>query len=123
KLVTSKPSQGNEPNVMLGRAVFSRVCAQCHTMFDAGGNIGPGLTGSNRADLMYLLGNIIAPSALVGKDYQAQILTDNDGRTFTGIVKEEDDNSITLATATEVVIIPKAELDPEVGREISEQSM
>jgi hypothetical protein len=32
-----------------GRAVFVRVCANCHTLFDAGGKVGPNLTGSQRA--------------------------------------------------------------------------
>jgi len=123
KLLTTKPAKQNEPDVMLGRAVFAKVCAQCHTMFDAGGNIGPQLTGSNRADLDYLLSNIVDPSALVGKDYQMQVLLTGDGRLLTGIVKEEDDKSITLATANEVVIIPKSELEKVGGREISEQSM
>src|SRR5690606_5140753 len=45
-------------NLMRGRAVFNRVCAQCHTLFGSGGQVGPELTGSNRADLDYLLSNV-----------------------------------------------------------------
>src|SRR6201999_234387 len=29
-----------------GRLIFSKTCAPCHTLFDAGGNVGPNLTGS-----------------------------------------------------------------------------
>src|SRR5262249_7055874 len=32
-----------------GRAVFNRTCLACHRLFDAGGDLGPELTGSDRA--------------------------------------------------------------------------
>jgi cytochrome c2 len=32
-------------NLSHGRTVFSKTCAQCHTLFDAGGKLGPNLTG------------------------------------------------------------------------------
>jgi hypothetical protein len=31
-----------------GREVFARTCQQCHTLFDAGGDVGPNITGANR---------------------------------------------------------------------------
>src|SRR5690606_13612916 len=39
----------------LGRAVYAATCQQCHLLFGVGGQVGPDLTGSNRADLDYLL--------------------------------------------------------------------
>ncbi|MEO2088140.1 MAG: PVC-type heme-binding CxxCH protein, partial [Gemmataceae bacterium] len=32
-----------------GRAVFNKVCAQCHTLYGVGGKVGPEITGANRA--------------------------------------------------------------------------
>ncbi len=96
---------------MLGRAVFAKTCAQCHNLFGTGGNVGPELTGSNRADLDYLLGNVYDPSALIGKDYQATVLALKDGRVLTGIVRAEDKDAITLVTANETLIIPRAEVE------------
>ena len=49
------------PDRMLGRAVFARTCQQCHTLFDIGRKVGPDLTGSNRADLDYVLANVLDP--------------------------------------------------------------
>ena len=49
------------PDRSLGRAVFAKVCQQCHTLFGTGGQVGPDLTGSNRADLDYLLSNVLDP--------------------------------------------------------------
>ena len=37
------------PIRMLGRAVFAKTCQQCHMLYGVGANIGPDLTGSNRA--------------------------------------------------------------------------
>jgi putative heme-binding domain-containing protein len=80
-------------------------------LFDSGKTIGPELTGSNRANLDYLLENMLDPSAVIGKDYQlTQIVTDA-GRTINGIIKEENDTAVTLQTPTDVVTIPKKEID------------
>ena len=108
------------PDPQLGRSVFDKVCAQCHNLFGTGGQVGPELTGSNRADLDYLLGNIYDPSALIGKDYQATIVATEDGRVLTGIIRAEDKDAITLATANETLTIPK---DQVAERRLSESSM
>ena len=52
-----------QADVAQGRVVFTNTCAQCHTLFDAGGKVGPNLTGSQRANLDYLLENVVDPSA------------------------------------------------------------
>src|SRR5262249_19992830 len=43
----------------LGRAVFAKTCQQCHTLFGTGGKVGPDITGSQRANLDYVLSNIL----------------------------------------------------------------
>jgi putative heme-binding domain-containing protein len=98
-------------NLSHGRAVFNKTCGTCHLLFGSGKEIGPDLTGSNRANLDYLLENLLDPSALVGKDYQITIVATDDGRTITGIVKQETDTAVTLQTPTDVVTIPKAEIE------------
>jgi putative membrane-bound dehydrogenase-like protein len=93
-----------------GRLVFSKTCAQCHTMFDAGGNVGPNLTGSQRQNLDYLLENIIDPSAIVAKDYYMTVVDTKDDRTIIGIIKEESDAALVLRTPTGDMTIPKPEI-------------
>src|SRR4029079_15946078 len=73
-----------------GRAVFAKTCMQCHTLFDAGGKVGPELTGANRQDMDYLLSNILDPSAVVGKDYQATTIRTKSERVVSGLIKSED---------------------------------
>jgi putative heme-binding domain-containing protein len=103
-----------------GRAVFAKTCMQCHTLFDAGGKVGPELTGANRQDLDYLIFNILDPSAVVGKDYQATTIKTNSERIVTGIIKAEDNNAVTLQTENDILIIPKGEI---AARRLSEISM
>lgn len=117
-MLTSKPAQPADPS--LGRAMFVKTCQQCHTLFGVGGKVGPELTGSNRADMDYLLSNVLDPSALIGKDYQAHVVSTSDGRVLTGIVRAEDRDSITVLTATDIVTVPRGEIDE---RKVSDQSM
>jgi len=94
-----------------GRAVFTKTCATCHTLFDAGGRIGPELTGAQRENLDYVLSNVLDPSAVMANEYRMQLIQTADGRVLTGIVKLEDDAGLTLQTATEQVMIPKEEIE------------
>jgi putative heme-binding domain-containing protein len=103
-----------------GRVVFNKVCAQCHRLFDTGGNVGPDITGANRGDLDYLLQNILFPNAVIPNEYRASTIETKDGRVVMGVVKSQDATAYVVQTATELVTIPKAEVDKV---EESEQSM
>ena len=93
-----------------GRAIFKQTCASCHRLFDDGGDIGPELTGSQRANLDYILENVLDPSAVVAKDYQVTIIETKNGRVLTGIIKQENDKILTLQTQNEKVSLPKHEI-------------
>ncbi|MCB1224238.1 MAG: VCBS repeat-containing protein [Verrucomicrobiales bacterium] len=80
-----------------GRQTFALTCGTCHTLFGQGVALGPDLTGSNRADLNYLLENVLAPSAVVGKDYLLQSVTLNDGSVVSGLLRAENPDFLTLA--------------------------
>lgn len=94
-----------------GRVLFSGICGACHTLYGEGGKIGPDLTGSNRADLSFLLENIFDPSSVVSADFRMTLLTLNDGRVLTGIVAEENDKTLTLRQAAEETRIEKSEIE------------
>lgn len=104
-VVTRPPGEGRK-----GRAVFARVCQQCHTLFEVGGKVGPDITGSNRGDLDYILQNIVDPNAVIPNEYQTWNLETKDDRSITGIVKEQNDNAVTIVTANETLVIPRAEV-------------
>jgi putative heme-binding domain-containing protein len=103
-----------------GRATYAKTCGACHQLHGEGGRIGPNLTGSNRADLEYLLANLLDPSAIVGRDYQTTIIVTDDGRSIAGLVVQETPTSVTLETPTERVTIPLDEIDTRV---LSPQSL
>ena len=84
-------------DVSLGRETYKMTCGICHQLFGEGIAIGPDLTGSNRADLGYVLENVLAPSAVVGKDYLLTVFTMNDGSTVGGMIREETPEFIKVA--------------------------
>jgi putative heme-binding domain-containing protein len=91
--------------------MFAKTCQQCHTMFGTGGKVGPELTGSNRANLDYLLSNILDPSAVMAKEYMPSVIALADGRVITGIVKSKVGGVLTVQAANEVLLVPEKEID------------
>ena len=65
-------------------------------MYGEGGIIGPELTGSNRANLDYLLGNLLDPSGEIQDDYKMVVVTTRDGRTYVGNIAKETERQVDL---------------------------
>lgn len=97
-------------SVSQGRVLFKTICGTCHTLFGDGGKIGPDLTGSNRADLGYVLENVTNPNAILGKDYEIHILSLKDGRSVAGMVSKETDSALTVQTMTSVEVVAKTDI-------------
>ena len=79
-----------------GKAVYDRTCSACHVLYGKGGKIGPNLTGSNRADLDYILLNMLDPSGDIPEAYQLVTITTNNGQLVAGTVADEDDQRLVL---------------------------
>jgi len=107
-------------NLGHGRLLYQRICASCHRLFGEGEMVGPDLTGSDRANLDYILENILAPDAIVGRDYQMSVLLLDDGRVVSGLVTRETDTALTVRTINDSVVIPLAEIE---DRRLSELSL
>ena len=122
KAVVSNP-HGSTPDREVGRAIFAKTCQQCHTLFGTGGKIGPDITGANRANLDYLLSNVVDPSAVMAKDYQPSIIVTKSGRVITGIVRPEPQFStgpLEVMTPEQLLIVPLNDIEE---RKLSEKSM
>jgi putative membrane-bound dehydrogenase-like protein len=94
-----------------GRRLFAKTCSACHVLFGEGGKIGPDITGSNRANIDYLLENILDPSSIVGRDYRMTIISTTDGRVVSGLVQKETDSAVTLRTINDTVVIAATDID------------
>ncbi|MBP87725.1 MAG: cytochrome C [Planctomycetaceae bacterium] len=102
-----------------GRRLFSKTCASCHVLFGDGGKVGPDITGSNRADLDYILGNVIDPSAVLGKDYRMTLIATADGRVVSGLVQKETDSALMVRTINDTVLVPKSDIEERKTSELS----
>jgi putative heme-binding domain-containing protein len=94
-----------------GRNVYEANCAACHKLFGVGGDLGPELTGSNRADLDYLLENLADPSAVVGEAYLETLVWLHDGRMLNGVLVREGESAIVLRSQTETHEIALADIE------------
>jgi putative membrane-bound dehydrogenase-like protein len=103
-----------------GRQAFVKNCAACHKLYEEGGDIGPALTGSQRANLDYILENVLDPSAVVPREYQVSVIELANGRRINGIIRAETDKALTVRTANETLVVPKDEIE---SRTVSKMSM
>jgi putative membrane-bound dehydrogenase-like protein len=109
-------------NKRKGRELYNQTCFACHQMYGEGGLVGPDLTGANRTDLTYLLGNILTPSAVIKDDYKMTMIFTNDGQVYSGVLLDEDERQVRLRTVSgdDPVVIAKSQI---ADREITELSM
>ena len=97
-----------------GRLIFqNRValsCVRCHSIDGKGKASGPDLsqvTEDNSRE--YLLESIVAPNAKITKGFATVVLTMDDGRTVSGIVKHEDEQHIQLTNPDGKLITLKSD--------------
>ena len=100
-----------QPDPARGRLLFNKTCLQCHRLYGLGGDVGPELTGSDRANADYILENVLDPSAAVGRDYRLVNVLTTDGRLVSGVLKQQDDSSIVVHTVNEKVVLPREDIE------------
>lgn len=94
KPVLSLPASGTR-----GRAVFTRVCANCHTLDGEGARVGPDLSGVRNQPAEALLLHIVVPDAQIYPGYQACEIETRDGRSLSGLLVSENPEVIVLRRA------------------------
>ena len=93
-----------------GREIYKTLCGRCHKLYGEGGDLGPNLTGSDRRNLDYLLGNIFDPSAVVPAAWRVSTVLLTDGRVLTGVVDRTAGDTLTVATADAVLTLPAGDI-------------
>jgi len=104
------PERLKQAKLSRGREMFGHTCAVCHKLYGEGASVGPDLTGSGRANLGYLLENIVDPSAIVPVDYRVSEVELKDGRDLTALVVAQTDHSLTFQTPTEKFTVERNEI-------------
>jgi putative heme-binding domain-containing protein len=113
------PDELSRGDLSAGRAVFAKLCANCHQLFGDGRKVGPDITGAQRNNLDYLLENLVDPSAQVSRDFQLEVIQTESGRVVTGLVKSETDAAITVSTTDSDIVIPVDEVDVRKKSDVS----
>ncbi|MEZ6129098.1 MAG: c-type cytochrome [Planctomycetaceae bacterium] len=98
-------------NLEAGAALFKKSCANCHKLYGEGGKIGPDLTGANRNNLLYVLSNIIDPSAEVPRQFTMSVIALKSGRVITGVIIGETEQVLTVQTDKEQLAVAVADVE------------
>jgi putative membrane-bound dehydrogenase-like protein len=101
-----------DANLRGGRALFNKICANCHVLYGQGKAVGPDLTGSNRRNLDYVLENVIDPNASVAADFRMLVAVTKDGRVISGLIIEKTDKTLTFLSQSDVrFVVERADID------------
>ncbi|MGY8656543.1 MAG: PVC-type heme-binding CxxCH protein [Verrucomicrobiia bacterium] len=82
-----------------GKAVYGRVCAQCHVYEGLGFKVGPDLTGVRNQPAEALLMHIVMPNYEVVPGFTSYEVETKDDRSLNGLLASESDTSVTLRLA------------------------
>ena len=106
---------------LIGEKIFkAATCAQCHKVRGQGGAVGPELTDVLKrwkGDRLALLREVLDPSHRIDPKFAVQMIATDDGKVFTGIVKAEDKQTISLLVNPEApkpTVIKRSEIDEMV---------
>lgn len=88
-------------NKSKGAELFKRSvaasCRRCHIIDGDGGKVGPDLTIiGKQKNRQYLIESIVLPNKEIAKGFESAILILDTGRVATGIVKKENEETLTL---------------------------
>ena len=79
-----------------GKEVFARQCSKCHKVGNSGYEVGPDLLSLTNRARENLLANIVDPNADIVPGYEEYRVDTRDGRMLTGVLLEQNANSVTL---------------------------
>jgi len=83
-----------------GRAIFDKVCINCHKLGEAGKEIGPDLTTiAATRKRPEVIESLLWPSRVIADQYQPVMIQTKDGDIFSGLVTKENARAVTLVTS------------------------
>ncbi|MCP4890888.1 MAG: c-type cytochrome, partial [Planctomycetaceae bacterium] len=94
-----QPAIGLDASPLRGRALFRKLCLNCHQLQNEGHAVGPQLASITNKSKEALLVSILDPNAAVDAQYYSYSVLTQDGRTHLGKLETETASSITLLAA------------------------
>lgn len=95
-----------------GHAIFSKRCGNCHQLFGEGKKVGPPLDGYDRGNATFWLNAIIAPSMEIREGFQSYLVLTEDGRSVTGMIANQNAQTITLRNAeNEITVLDRERIE------------
>jgi putative heme-binding domain-containing protein len=82
-----------------GKAVFARLCAQCHRAGDEGHQVGPGFASLAHRSAEDLVSNILDPDLAIHPDYVAFEVATTNGEREVGLIANETGEAVELLQA------------------------
>jgi putative heme-binding domain-containing protein len=106
--VATESMNPKQLNFERGRSLFHSInCGACHRFSGLGGGVGPDLTSvPNKFTKQYLIEAIINPSKDISDQYQAQTILTSDGQVLSGIVIEQDPQTV-LVYSSDPKVAPR----------------
>jgi quinoprotein glucose dehydrogenase len=97
--------------IFQGKAEVS--CLRCHKVQGVGGEVGPDVSDIGRRQKRdYLLESLIDPNKQIAKGFETLVLTLNNGKSLTGVLKSEDAHEIRLITPEgQLLVVRKDQVD------------
>jgi quinoprotein glucose dehydrogenase len=100
-----------------GKNVFFQkiavACLRCHKVEGQGGDVGPELNGiGSKQKREYLLESLILPEKNIAKGFESLLLVLSNGKTVTGILKQDKPNELVLMDFEgKLIIVKKTDID------------
>lgn len=126
KLAAEVLAKGNAER---GEQIFRRKdlsCMKCHSLAQAGGQVGPELTAlGSISPADYVVNSILNPNLAIKEQFVTRVVLTSDGGVITGVVVDRDDSRLRLRDATgKLVTIPTADIDDEAeGKSLMPQGL
>jgi putative heme-binding domain-containing protein len=84
-------------NPINGKAVFRRVCINCHKVGNEGAALGPEMTHvGRRLDAYKIVESIVHPNAVIEEKYLSTAILTDDGRFIVGLLESETPEAVVI---------------------------
>ena len=85
-----------EGDIERGRAVFDRVCENCHSIIGVGNQMGPDLGEVRNRPRELLLADILIPNKSIAQQYESYVVELASGEVLDGVIGEQTPTTITI---------------------------